>query len=95
MPLTERIMEAIGLKTHEPVAEVRILYSLQCRKTHAWRCFACQHPQHAKRAVVRACDTIFYALGVPETVSSSVLGLHAYYIHSPDVIGTWAWRMSG
>ena len=73
MPLTERIMEAIGLRTHEPVAEVRILCSLQCRKTHAWRCFACQHPQHAQRAVVCACDTIFYALGVPETVSSSAL----------------------
>ena len=35
MPLTERIMEAIGLKTHEPVVEVRHTPSIALQ-IHVW-----------------------------------------------------------
>ena len=49
MPLTERIMEAIGLKTHEPVVEVRHT-SHRTAETHSANGIACQHFHRAEHA---------------------------------------------
>ena len=75
-PLGERFLEAIGLKTHEPVVEVR--HISHCQTQHCiWSGNSLSVIDTAQHAVAASVTLLHSSVSDRDGCSNSLLGLHA------------------